>query len=58
MYIQTYPSLLVEPRQVIRLRVVVTEFDVLPVDDLFDLRQRYSVALRAERHVTLQSNER
>lgn len=43
--IRTYPSLFVEPRQVIRLRVVVTEFHVLSVDDLFDLRQRYSIAL-------------
>lgn len=51
--IHTYPSLFVEPRQVVGLRVVVTEQDVLAVDDLFDLGQRDPITLRTESHPSL-----
>lgn len=51
--IQTFPSLFIEPSQIIKLRVVIAEFNVFPVNDLFDLRQCYPITLRTESHPTL-----
>lgn len=47
------PLSLVQPRQVVRLRVVISHFGVRSVNHLLDQGPSYTVAFGAKRHGTL-----
>jgi hypothetical protein len=52
----TCPFLPIEPRQIVGLGVVVSQFQILSSDHLLDLGQSYSVSLRREGHYSLKSD--
>lgn len=51
--VRTDPPLSVQPREIVRLRVVVAEFHIMVVSQLLYLRQCYPVTLRRKRYQTL-----
>lgn len=55
-YLVILPFFQSSPRQIIRLRVVVPENDILAVNHLLDLCERYPIALRTECNNALRAN--
>lgn len=53
-YLVTKPLFFIGPVKLVRLGVVISQFGVLAIDHLFDLSQRYTVSLGAERNHALE----